>query len=226
MRQVGSITPVPEIRQKSAAASTVGKRPAAQFAQIKEAWTIQVASDRKISETALRIALVWPVWLNAKSLTAWPAQSTIAATINSSVRSVRDGLKKLISRGHMVCLTEKPSGRTSNVYRIVLNDTVITEQDVYPGKQVPGSEEQAFRAERNRPSSHTGQAMPNSAEAGFRGTPERTPEKAREGPPVWPSVKEAATRGPRVSNDARKSILRDVFGTAVVSEKGHLHRDG
>ena len=89
MRPIGSIQ-----ASRSGEASriekdnTLQKSRTAGFANIKTEWGLQVAADRDLSETAMRIALAWPYWLNSKSLVAWPAQSTIGHAVISEPISV------------------------------------------------------------------------------------------------------------------------------------------
>lgn len=235
MKQVGTILPVARAKPGTGGPPAhAGKRPGAWFAETKEAWAIQVASDRDLPETALRIALVLPKWLNAKTLKAWPAQSTIAALINTSDRAVRGGLKRLVEAGHLVCLTETPGGRKSNVYRIVVNDGVIDEPgaatadtaEAIPGTRLPDSPEHTFRSERNELSGQRGSGDPVSAAPAFRGTLERTPE--RTDAPVRTSDDAGAdtepTHEPRMSPERARAIMAELYGQGQVSETGYLQR--
>lgn len=229
MKRVGHFLPAAQVKRDAN-----GKRPGAQFAELKELWAIQVAGDRNLPQTALRIALVFPKWLNSKSLKAWPAQSTIAEVINTSERAVRSGLKRLVTGGHLVCLTEKPGGRKSNVYRIVVNDEVIAVLDpantdavaTKPGTPVPVSPEHGVRAQRNAQSGQSGSVGPLTPEPAFRGTPERTPDKTNTGTSVDGYGNPERERGPRVTAQQVEAILSEVFGGTSVSGEGYVRREG
>lgn len=235
MKQVGNLLPVAQVKRDTGGKpAESGRRPGAWFAETKEAWAIQVAADRDLPETALRIALVLPKWLNSKSLKAWPAQSTIAELINTSDRAVRSGLKRLVKGGHLVCLTDKPGGRMSNVYRIVVNDEVISEPDtagtdtaaMQPGTGVPVRPEHGGRTQRNTQSGHPGAGQPGTTEPAFRGTLERTPDKTMTGDQAGRvcDATDEPERGPQVSPKRAQEIMAEIFGQGRVSETGYLQR--
>mgnify|MGYP003675045462 CR=1 FL=1 len=208
-------------------------KPGARFAELKEIWAAQVAEDRGLSETALRIALVLPRWLNSKTLKAWPSQRTIAGAINTSDRAVRDGLKKLVDSGHLHCLTEKPGGRMSNVYRIVVHGGVICESDcpgtgpagAQPGTPLPGRSEGSRRGVGNAGSGQPGHPVPVSAAGAFRGTPERTPERTQERVAAPELAEGDATHvrgGRRLTAESAERLMRETFGEARVGPGGYF----
>jgi hypothetical protein len=187
---------------------------AASYARMKQAWALQVASDRRLPGTALRIALAWPKYLNAKSLLAWPAQETLAIELNTTDRSIREGLKALEDHGHLKCISRYRGGRHTNRYRIILDNMMLT---TTVGTVVPCTPEQAFRAKGNVPSGVTGADVPGCGDAAFRGTPERTPERTL--------VAESAMGTPGgspVTAGAAQALMAEVFGPGRVNEGGHL----
>jgi hypothetical protein len=144
---------------------------------------MQVAADKSLAATALRIALVWPHWLNSQTLLAWPAHATIAKMINCSPRTVRTALKQLETGNHLRCVTEKRGGRMTNRYRLVLQDIVICEQDpsspeIETGVSSPGRPVRGVLSERRSGSSQGGSDKPVTADACFRGTLEKTLDKS------------------------------------------------
>ena len=97
MRRIGNVMPSgPDPVGSGGKDSHPDKARVARFAETKMIWAMQVAADRDLPETALRIALVWPYWLNSATLLAWPA------------------LKQLENRNHLLCVSEKRGGRMSN----------------------------------------------------------------------------------------------------------------
>jgi hypothetical protein len=226
MHRIGNISPPgPYYTGSGGNPRVAGNAPAARFAKTKTDWAMQVAADKSLPATALRIALVWPHWLNSKTLLAWPAQATIAKMINCSPRTVRTALKQLETRNHLRCVTEKRGGRKTNRYRIVLHDIVICEQDlpspkIETGTSSPVRPERGVLSERRNDSSQGGSDKPVTADACFRGTLEETLDKS--GSEVSRSVEPEKERGPPATAEAAAEIMRDVYGPCRVDESGHL----
>jgi len=226
MRRIGKLSPPGSFQIGSGGNPRVaGNAPAAQFAKTKMDWAIQVAADKSLTATALRIALAWPLWLNSKTLLAWPAQATIAERINCSTRTVRAALKQLETCNHLRCMTEKRGGRLTNRYRIVLQDIVICEQvppspEIETGMFNPVRPEQGVRPEGRNGTSQGGSNKPLTADACFRGTLEETLDES--GREVSRAVEPKEDRGPPATARAAAEIMRDVYGTRRVNETGRL----
>lgn len=213
------------------------KRRSAEFARLKEAWAHQVASDRGLSQTALRTALVVPIWLNSKTLTFWPSQKTLAAAIRGSDRAVRGALKSLEARGHLQCVSLYRGGRRSNVYRIVVEQVVLNalQESEEPSWDNEYEEElrskpaKQCRSDRNRSAGEPGKRLPVRPEEGFRGTPEKTIEKTCKGEGAGNSdsqAQEDAEERKPVSAETAASIMAEAFGASNVANNGFLHRKG
>jgi hypothetical protein len=208
----------------------IDKARAANYAATKMEWALQVAADSDLSETAYRIALVWPEWLNSKSLLAWPSQSTIAKTIGCGNRAVRSGLKRLEDHGHLICINTYRGGRKTNSYRIVVQDCVISEIDGDPPKNESGTDApvpsaRPFQSDRHQRTSQSGPSEPITAGSACRGTLDRTLKRTRGGgnvPSSAASLEEPTE--PRASKEEAAEILRQAFGAQNVNENGHLHR--
>lgn len=242
MKRIGKITPTglaprgPDIpaNDNRPGPATVPEPPpgrswAAHFAELKMTWAMQVASDRRLSETALRVALVWPYWLNSKTLIAWPSQATVANEVSSSDRAVRHALKQLEECSHLYCLNQYRGGRISNRYRIVVNDVVLSVEGERAdpaecGTADPVTPARPRPSERNARTDHHGAANPVSGGAAFRRTPEKTPDKTKEAIQT-PANEPDAPKKPPVSKDRAEQIMREAFGARSVSETGYLRRE-
>lgn len=221
MRPIGSLLAP---RVPGSGSPTSAKSNAASYSRIKQAWAEQVAADQSLSGIALRVALVLPRWLNRESLVAWPAQSTVAEAINSTVRSVRAAFRKLEERGHLVCLNEFRGGRKPNHYRIVVNAEVIAPHPHNPATLEPGREEHINRGDRMIPTALTGRNDQVSTDALVRGTPEKTLEETKSSDSASSASAEGQI-GPRVSRERANAILREIMGDGGVSETGYLRRE-
>lgn len=201
---------------------------AAHFVRLKQEWALQVAGDRRLTETALRIGLALPKWLNSKTRMAWPSQATLAEAVNSTDRAVRSALKLLVECGHLVCENQFKGGRLSNRYRIILNAVVIeAETGQEGGTCVPFTPEPSFRSVGNAGSGGSGTRVPGCPAPAFRGTQERTPEKenashGQERTRAPPSEPEAPERGPQVTAAAAQAILAEFYGSRRVNADGFL----
>ncbi len=229
MRPIGSIET--HGRQNSVRAAkdqTLQKLRAAGFAAIKTEWALQVAADRSLSEIAVRIALAWPLWLNSKSLLAWPSQVTIANTLNCGARAVRDGLKRLEVGGHLKCMNKYRGGRQTNSYRIVLQDIIICEDHLpqdESGTSPPVRAATASRPEGHNDAAHLGAGEPAREGVAGRGTLERTIERTTDEQVISQTTGSSVPLPePRVSAEDKAEILRQVFGATSVDENGHLLR--
>ncbi|WP_319826477.1 hypothetical protein [Thalassovita sp.] len=207
------------------------KQHTARFAELKMTWALQVAADKRLPDTALRVALVWPFWLNSKTLLAWPAQQTVAELINSGERAVRAALKRLEECNHLVCINEKRGGRISNRYRIVIQDEVLETLEtpalhIETGTDVPVSPEQAARSARQEQTSLRGTDVPGREVLANRGTLERTHEKTKKKMAETQAANsDDEPRGPRVTKEEMEQIMRQTFGDRCVSETGYLQRE-
>lgn len=206
---------------------------AAHFVRFKQEWALQVAADRHLPETALRIALALPKWLNSQTRQAWPSQATLAREVNTTDRAVRAALKVLEDRGHLACDSQFRGGRQSNRYRIVFNDVVLEAAKADEGgTAVPVSPEARFRGAGNAPSDPLGTPVPHSPVATFRGTPERTPEKRdarqlqdRTRAPPYAQPADPPPQGPpepQVTAEKAQEILARVFGSCRLNADGYL----
>lgn len=212
----------------SAQLKAAEKLRAAGFAALKTEWLMQVAADRTLSETSLRVALCWSHWLNSKSLLAWPSQSTIAKAVNSQPRAVRDALKRLETGGHLFCTNAFRGGRKTNNYRIVLQDIVICE-DALPntesGTAMPLTVARTDLPEGAEHAVHNGADEPMRGGVANRGTLERTLERTntRETASISSCSSETQSES-RASKAEIAEIMREAYGAQNVNENGHLLR--
>ena len=228
MRRIGNVMPSgPDPVGSGGKDSHPDKARVARFAETKMIWAMQVAADR---ETALRIALVWPYWLNSATLLAWPAQDTIAKSVNCNTRTVRAALKQLENRNHLLCVSEKRGGRMSNRYRIVVQDTVFCEHDAAThdfetGTPMPVTPASANRPDRLKASAQSGSCVLAREDALCPGTLEETFDKKKEGREQSSRSEALESQSePRASRDAAAEIMREVFGSKSVTQTGHLLR--
>jgi hypothetical protein len=197
---------------QSVPVTTPKKVRSANYAKLKQDWQNQVACDRTLPWTSHRIALLWQTWLNSRTLTAWPAQSTIAELLHVTPRAVREGMKALEDRGHLQCISQFRGGRMSNRYRIILDGAVITGED---GTDVPVTPERVFRAEGKAPSPVRGASVPGRAVGDCRRTPERTPERTIE-------ADRHMETGVPVTADRAKGIMAEVYVEERVNGGGYV----
>ncbi len=200
-----------KLAQKVPAAAP-DKVRSANYAKLKQDWQNQVACDRTLPWTSHRIALLWQTWLNSRTLTAWPAQSTMADMLQVTSRAVREGMKALEDRGHLQCISQYRGGRRPNRYRIILDGAVVAGEG---GTVVPVTTERGFRAEGNAASPVRGDSVPGRGEGDSRGTPERTPERTTE-------ADRQMETGVPVTADRAKGIMAEVFGAGRVNDGGYV----
>ena len=188
------------------------KVQAANFARMKEEWQIQVAADRALPGTSLRIALAWQRWLGRDTLLAWPAQSKLAELLHTSPRQIQTAMRALEESGHLRCESKFRGGRKSNCYRIILHGALVMDES---GTNVPVTPEPGFRAEGNAASPVPGARVPGRGESDHRGTPERTPERTIE-------ADRRTETGVPVTAHRAKGIMAEVFGAGRVKDGGYV----
>lgn len=222
LRPVGAILQAQTAPKRSAETLPRSRQSnPATYSEIKQRWAEQVAADTKLSPISLRIALVWPCWLNRETLLAWPAQSTVAEATQSTVRSVRKGLKMLETRGHLECTSQYRGGRLSNRYRIVLQGTAVGPSIYETGTDGPGTEEQVNRSDRTTRTAQTRADQPGRAAQPDRGTPEKTHEKNNSATGA-PADAHETHREPPATREQAAAILREAFGERVTNDTGFL----
>lgn len=93
------------------------------FARNSFVWLHDLAADPSVSANAVRLGVVLHKFVNHKTLTAWPAISTLAAKIGASRRTTQRLCGELMAAGYLVAVGKNRGGRAkTNTLRIVFKN--------------------------------------------------------------------------------------------------------
>jgi hypothetical protein len=87
------------------------------FARLQFDWLKQVQDDPAVDGAAFSLAFAICRHLNAKSLSAWPTQETLAGYVHTDVRRIRRLTQKLVDYGHLTVSVSRGRHKP-NVYRM------------------------------------------------------------------------------------------------------------
>lgn len=157
----------------------------------RHAWMAAVCADRKLSPTALRVAMLIGLHLNQKTGRCDPAKETLARKLGTHVRSVDRAISMLVELGWLA--VERSRGRAPNNYalrrtpQLVNPGTAAGVEASNPGSGVNPTPAQLCRG--NREENRTPLTPHGAASGADRGLARSIPI-ARDDP-RWPELVEA-----------------------------------
>lgn len=88
-----------------------------------EVWTINVLADRELPRGSVKVAWALGFLFHSRTGAAWPSFATIGDTVAMTSESVREAVRILKERGHLVRRVEPIKGKATWVMRPALAST-------------------------------------------------------------------------------------------------------